>query len=612
MKKNLFATLALASFTGSMFAQLPVSTTPSNKKAVLEEFTGINCTWCPAGHAIANAMVAADPTNVILINIHSGSFATAGAGQPDFKTPEGNAIDIMSGMNIAGYPAGDINRVVFPGNSQNTSNPGMAQNRSTWTNTGNTIKTQPAYCNVALQGTLNVQTRVLTVDVQVYYTANGATPTNSLNVFLLEDDVPGPQINGSSANMGNYNTDGTYRHNHVLRKALTPTFGMTIPNTAMTTLFTTQLTYTVPATYGVGAGKTTIPSLGNLELVAFVTETDRNTINADDGPITLTNFANTLDIGTSNLGSEESVCAVGLVNPRLKFANNGSTPVTSAEFTYAVNGGAPLTYTWTGAAVNPLTNSQTFTLPGVSFTPLANNTLVVSAISVNGSADQNATNNVSTKNNIAAPVANSLNMQMDFTQDRYGSECSWVLYDEMTNAVISSDGPWSDLAANGILLHTKTFTVNPATCYKLVVTDSYGDGINAGYGVGGYILKAGGTSFITSNGQFGSGETKLYKTYTISNPVGLNEASSVFAGISMFPNPSNGLTKIGLELLQNEKVSVNVYNQIGQLVFAAPAKELSAGSNEIEMNTSTWAAGLYNVVVNGSNGSVTKKLTVSK
>jgi hypothetical protein len=30
------------------------------------------------------------------------------------------------------------------------------------------------------------------------------------------------------------------------------------------------------------------------------------------------------------------------------------------------------------------------------------------------------------------------------------------------------------------------------------------------------------------------------------------------------------------------------------------------------MNTSEWAAGLYNVVVRGESGSVTKKLTVSK
>ena len=35
-------------------AQTIVSTTPENKNAILEEFTGIYCVYCPDGHLIAN------------------------------------------------------------------------------------------------------------------------------------------------------------------------------------------------------------------------------------------------------------------------------------------------------------------------------------------------------------------------------------------------------------------------------------------------------------------------------------------------------------------------------------------------------------------------------
>ena len=35
-------------------SQTIVSTSPENKKVVLEEFTGITCGYCPDGHAIAN------------------------------------------------------------------------------------------------------------------------------------------------------------------------------------------------------------------------------------------------------------------------------------------------------------------------------------------------------------------------------------------------------------------------------------------------------------------------------------------------------------------------------------------------------------------------------
>ena len=57
------------------FSQTFVSTTPSNKKVVIEEFTGINCGWCPQGHLYANQIMAAHPNQVFSINIHSGGYA---------------------------------------------------------------------------------------------------------------------------------------------------------------------------------------------------------------------------------------------------------------------------------------------------------------------------------------------------------------------------------------------------------------------------------------------------------------------------------------------------------------------------------------------------------
>jgi hypothetical protein len=88
MKKQLLTLLA-AGATGSMFAQLPVSTTPSNKNIVLEEFTGIHCGYCPDGHTVANTIYNNNPGRVVLINIHSGSFANAAAWRTRFKNNYG-------------------------------------------------------------------------------------------------------------------------------------------------------------------------------------------------------------------------------------------------------------------------------------------------------------------------------------------------------------------------------------------------------------------------------------------------------------------------------------------------------------------------------------------
>lgn len=624
MKKQLLTILATGAVS-SMFAQLPVSTAPQNKKAVLEEFTGVYCGYCPDGHFRANNIYLADPTNVVLINIHSGGYANVATGEPDLKTPAGNAIDPMTGMNILGYPAGDVNRTNFgnattPTLSQQTVTPwGMAQSRGTWATTVPTIKSQSAYCNVALQGTIDAQTRVLTVQAQVYYTANSPVATNSLNIVLLEDAITGPQHNYGSPtpyNAANYNADGSYNHNHVLRTTLTGNFGVPVSPTTMGSTYNGTFTYTIPATMG-ASGKTTQVLLGRLKLAAFVTQTNTLTINAAHGPLVITNYANSLDIAPSNITttdgsflSDPAVCT-GPLKTNFKFVNNGSTTVTQAVFSYNVNGGAPQTYTWTGNLL-PMTMSQTMTFTPISFSPIASNTLNVSVVSVNGSADQNPANNTVSKIIPYAVTANTLAMQMDFTQDQWGTEVGWGVYDEVTSTPVAgavvAAGTYADLGAAGTLLHTHTFTVSASTCYKLVVTDVYGDGVNAGYGAGGYSLKSGASAIITSNGQYGTGETKLFKT---AGSTGLTALALNISGLNVYPNPASNSTNINFVLTQNENINVVVVNTLGQVVYSE-SLSLDAGSHDVKLNTENWASGVYNMNFTTSSGSASRKLTITK
>ncbi len=112
MKKYLLIILCLG-ISSVMMSQTFVSTTAENKNVVLEEFTGIHCSWCPAGHLIAQGIHDQNPGDVVLINIHTGTFATPSAGEPDFRTLFGDAIGTQSG--VTAYPSGTVNRHVFPG-----------------------------------------------------------------------------------------------------------------------------------------------------------------------------------------------------------------------------------------------------------------------------------------------------------------------------------------------------------------------------------------------------------------------------------------------------------------------------------------------------------------
>ncbi|NND62680.1 MAG: Omp28-related outer membrane protein, partial [Flavobacteriaceae bacterium] len=273
IKKLLSLTFMVLMF-GISFGQTIVSTAPENKKVVLEEFTGINCVFCPQGHAIAKAIQDNNPGNVFLINIHTGSFANPNTGQPDFRTPFGSAIASQS--QLVGYPAGTVNRHYFPGQAQNGGT-GTAMSRNQWTSAANEILGESSYLNMAVEADIDVQTNELTVHVEAYYTGNSPEATNMLNVVLLQNNTLGPQTGG---NMGN-----EYVHQHRLIHMVTGQWGESISPTTTGTFIDRTYTYTIPADYN------DIPCyIEDLELVVFMTETTQELISGNGAFPTYSNF----------------------------------------------------------------------------------------------------------------------------------------------------------------------------------------------------------------------------------------------------------------------------------------------------------------------------------
>lgn len=286
MKKQLLSVIATFSALAS-FAQLPVSTAPDTRKLILEEFTGYTCQYCPDGHKRADLIVAANPLDAHVINIHVGGYSTPAAGAIDFRTAFGTAIAGQS--NLTGYPAGTVNRHIFPAYSQNTVTPGTAQSRGSWQTAGNTIMGQNSNVNAALQATIDAVTNILTVDVEVYYTGNGVNPTNYFNLALVQDSILGAQTSGAiwyPAMM----VGGLYQHNKVLRHMITGQWGDVIPTTTTGYTFARQYTYTIPPQYPLtvtgGAVKSNV-LLSKLRLVGFVTETQQEVVTGCTGPITI-------------------------------------------------------------------------------------------------------------------------------------------------------------------------------------------------------------------------------------------------------------------------------------------------------------------------------------
>ena len=243
-----------------VLAQTIVSTSPENKKIVLEEYTGIHCTYCPDGHEIAQSLKDANPDNIFIVNIHTGGYATPSSGEPDFRTSFGDAIAAQS--NLTGYPSGSVNRQYFSSLSMNG---GTAMGRGGWSSATSQVLNQSAYVNLGVEASINVQNNELTVHVEGYYTGDSPQSTNLLNVVLTQNNTLGPQTGGG---MGS-----NYNHMHRLVHMITGQWGFEISTTSSGSFVDETFTYTIPSNYnGVDV------NLSELNVIAFISETQQNII----------------------------------------------------------------------------------------------------------------------------------------------------------------------------------------------------------------------------------------------------------------------------------------------------------------------------------------------
>jgi hypothetical protein len=100
-------------------------------------------------------------------------------------------------------------------------------------------------------------------------------------------------------------------------------------------------------------------------------------------------------------------------------------------------------------------------------------------------------------------------MKFILTTDRYASETRFYIY-KPDGTILLQGGPWPDLGNNGTTVREFDFIPPTDGCYRVEVTDSYGDGINAGYGAGNVkILNSAGTQIYYNDGKFGSKLTTM-------------------------------------------------------------------------------------------------------
>ncbi len=596
MKKTLLILGNVVLGVGFSFAQqTPVSQSPQNKNVVLEELTGIHCGYCPDGHEMANALAAAHPNRVVLVNVHAGGYATPSTGEPDLRTTDGTALDAF--MVPAGYPAGSIQRTAFGTETF------LATSRSNWDAMAAARLAEASPVNMAMDAVIDATTRQLTLTVEMYYTSPFATGTNHyLNIGYVQNNFEGPQTNYGPYNTSAILPNGNYLHQHIFRGYLNTsgTWGEAI-DASQTGVITRTVTVTIPQTInGVDV------NIGQLEFFSFLhsghnTYSNSQIITAAEVSPSLLNVPNPT-ASLQSIVNSFNVCPGEQITPRVKVTNSGAE-ITSLAFSSTINGGAPTVFNWTGSI--PAFGSAEIDLPAMSFTAVGTNSVVSTITSVNGGAG--ILGAIVSKTKAITMSTNSVSTQVTvkLTCDRYGSETSWEIKNS-AGTMVASGGPYTDAAAAGAFPQPDVnVTLANNECYHVFLYDGYGDGFDSGYGNGNFEITGAGISFLTV-GTFSTGKV-VEKAMTVTEVAGISELAGQIS-MNVYPNPAS--SEVNVEFNgTNGNYAVSLLDLQGRVIYSTVSNNV-VGNQTITVPVSTVASGSYIVKVSGNGVSKVQNVVI--
>lgn len=432
----------LAAFTASGWN---VSTEPSMQSALIEEFTGIHCPNCPDGHAMATTLMNLHPRDVYTIAIHAGHYAEPTGRQPNFITSVGEAIH--DHFKVSSYPSGTVSR-------QNVG-AGLVIGRGQWAASCRTVSTTLSPVNLWTKCTYDEETRLVTLEVEGYLTENMEDPR--LNVFMLQNEILGPQSGGQLGN--------DYPHRHMLRSRLTgDDFGDPIEVKTKGEYFSRTLTYTLPADI-----KEVEVDPRNVELLTFVTDGKDNVRKVSECRLETPGLEPLFIVSTSAplLPISKNY---GFDFVEMYINNHGGVPVTTADFDITLNGETK-TYSWTGEV--PAHTNQLVRIPlGGDWKDVVDskdNQYAIRMTKANGREVETAS--VRGKFNEIATYPDELTVVIKTDMD--AADNTWRILDE-NGETVKEFGPYENGVVNE---YTEQVSLESGKVYCLEVTDSWGDGV---------------------------------------------------------------------------------------------------------------------------------------
>lgn len=267
-------------------------------------------------------------------------------------------------------------------------------------------------------------------------------------------------------------------------------------------------------------------------------------------------FANDgeVKLETQCLGLSSTCTGNTTRNVKISLYNRGTANMTSAVITFGV-GTNVVSQNWSGNIAPNRYALVDLVVPAT----MPTGDMVVTVTTVNGSADQRASNNSFTSYYVGVgPVTAGQGVfTFNLQRDRYGSEITWNLKNS-GGVTVQSGGPYADTPSTSPLpaLITESWTLSPG-CYTFTIEDDWGDGI---YDTGGfYNLKDALGNTVFQGTQYQDIQTRAV------NVVVLSTGEVKLEKFEIYPNPATevlNVTKV------SDKAKYEIHNAVGQLVRA--------------------------------------------
>lgn len=175
----------------------------TDRKVLVEEFTGQFCPNCPLGHKAIESIMAQYGEHAVIVSIHSGEMAD---NDPEYglKTPEGDVYARQYSIDY--YPSAVVNRIGT-----------VLSDRSTWQGAVFRAARQQAQASIDLKARIEDGNIV----IESHLTAKSGSCTANYQLWVTENGIHAWQLDGEDYLMD-------YVHNHVYRASINGVGGETV------------------------------------------------------------------------------------------------------------------------------------------------------------------------------------------------------------------------------------------------------------------------------------------------------------------------------------------------------------------------------------------------